>query len=157
MHEKMFVFIFVFMSLVGTIDTHLTMAPPAESVKSKLCQPIFPEMVKCTDQGVLLHFEYCATETNGNIYPTKCPYFQFNGHIVSKQEIEYIRLPDNISELNDYMCGPMNRKGLLCKDCIDGFGPSVTSLGYQCSNCTDTWYGIPLYLAVELSQSLCSI
>ena len=44
----------------------------------------------------------------------------------------------------------MNRKDLLCKDCIDGFGPSVTSLGYKCSNCTDVWYGIPLYLAVEL-------
>ena len=65
-------------------------------------------------------------------------------------ELGYIRLPDNISELNDYMCGPMNRKGLLCKDCIDGFGPSVTSLGYKCSNCTEAWYGIPLYLAVEL-------
>ena len=94
-------------------------------------------------------YGYCATynEVN-NSYITKCPYFEFSGHNVT--EPGYIRLPDNISELNDYMCGPMNRKGLLCKDCIDGFGPSVTSLGYKCSNCTDVWYGIPLYLAVEL-------
>ena len=47
------------------------------------------------------------------------------------------------------MCGPLKRKGLLCKDCIDGFGVSLTSLGYQCSNCTSVWYGIPLYLIVQ--------
>ena len=61
------------------------------------------------------------------------------------------KLPDNISELNDYMCGPMNRKGLLCKDCIDGFAVSATSVGYKCSNCSDTWYGVPLYLVLELA------
>ena len=62
----------------------------------------------------------------------------------------FINLPDNISELNDYMCGPMNRKGHLCSECINGFGPSFTSIGYQCSNCTDVWYGIPLYILTEL-------
>ena len=61
----------------------------------------------------------------------------------------YVQLPDNISELNDYMCGPMNRKGRVCSECIDGFAPSVTSIGYECSNCTDTWYGVPLYLFLE--------
>ena len=48
------------------------------------------------------------------------------------------------------MCKPMNRKGFLCKDCIEGFGPSVTSVGYVCSNCSAGWYGVPLYLLVEL-------
>ena len=36
-----------------------------------------------------------------------------------------------------------------CSECIDGFAPSVTSIGYECSNCTDTWYGVPLYLFLE--------
>jgi hypothetical protein len=123
------------------------------SIASALCQPPwlewFSRMVKCTNERVLLRSGYCATFEEGRgIFIAKCPYFLLNGHNVT--EPGYIRLPDNISELNDYMCGPMNRKGLLCKDCIDGFGPSVTSLGYKCSNCTDVWYGIPLYLAVEL-------
>ena len=47
------------------------------------------------------------------------------------------------------MCGPMNRKDSLCRNCVDGFGPSVTSVQYQCSNCTRVWYGIPLYLLLE--------
>ena len=60
-----------------------------------------------------------------------------------------MQLPKNISELNDYMCGPMNRKGRICSECIDGFAPSVTSVGYKCSNCTGAWYGVPLYLLLE--------
>ena len=113
----------------------------------------YSDLVKCTEEGVLLSFGCCMThEDNQSLFLTECPYFELKGHNVADylHHPGYIRLPDNISELNDYMCGPMNRKGLLCKDCTDGFGPSVTSLGYKCSNCTDAWYGIPLYLVVEL-------
>ncbi len=49
------------------------------------------------------------------------------------------------------MCGPLNRTGFLCKDCIDGFGVSyiIMSLDYQCSNCSNVWYSIPLHLTIE--------
>ena len=80
----------------------------------------------------------------------KCPYFQLKGHQISDSEPGCIKLPHNISELNDYMCGPMNRKGFLCEECINNFSVSMTSIGNKCSNCTDVWYGIPLYLTVEL-------
>ena len=148
LHAEMLALMFIFMYLISTTDTRVAMESVADSVESKLCQPDFSPFVKCTDQGVLLSFGYCATETNRDIYITRCHYFQLDGHNIT--EPGYIRLPNNISKLNDYMCGPMSRKGFVCKDCIDGFGPSVTSLGYKCSNCTDVWYGIPLYLAVEL-------
>ena len=106
--------------------------------------------VKHTDQGdTLLRVGYCMTHEEGvGIFIAQCPdYFQLREHNVT--ESGYIKLPNNISELNDYMCGPMNRRGFLCEDCIDGFGPSVTSIGYKCSNCTDAWYGVPLYLFLE--------
>ena len=54
-----------------------------------------------------------------------------------------------MSELNDYMCRLMNRKGPLCSKCIDGFGPALTSTGFTCSSCTNAWYGVPLFLLVE--------
>jgi len=40
-------------------------------------------------------------------------------------EGRYIALPHKISELNNVFCTPLNRRGLLCRDCIDGFGPSL--------------------------------
>ena len=61
-----------------------------------------------------------------------------------------ITLPDKTSELNDYMCGPMKRKGRICSECIDGYGPSYTSFGLQCSSCTGVFYGILYLLLVEV-------
>jgi len=61
----------------------------------------------------------------------------------------YITLPHNTSELNNVFCAPLNRDGLLCRDCIDGFGPSVISLGYACANCTEISYGWMLYILLE--------
>ena len=65
----------------------------------------------------------------------------------------YITLPENVSEINDYnMCKPLNRKGRVCSECMDGYGPAVMSVGFdiQCANCTGTWYGVPLFLFLEL-------
>ena len=112
--------------------------------------------VKCTDSdGVYLSIGHCLTyhvNEHGRhfLYEFKCRYFQLKGHQVTDSEPGYIKLPHNISELNDYMCGPMNRKGFLCEECIDNFSVSMTSIGNKCSNCTDVWYGIPLYLTIEL-------
>ena len=50
------------------------------------------------------------------------------------------------------MCGPYNRKGLLCGRCIDGYGPAVYSLDMKCANCSkiSTVSAISLYLFLEL-------
>ena len=39
---------------------------------------------------------------------------------------------------------------MLCRDCIDGFAPSVISIGYACANCTENNYGWMLYILSEL-------
>ena len=64
-----------------------------------------------------------------------------------------ILLPKHISRLNDYMCTPLNRKGYLCSECAEGFGPSMISayMGNICCDCrkTSSWYGVTLYLSLE--------
>ena len=62
----------------------------------------------------------------------------------------YIPLPIVITELNCSMCRPTNRKGVVCSECMDGYGPSLTSYGYKCIKCADAWYRIPLLLIYEL-------
>ena len=106
-------------------------------------------MIQCTEEGPLLQFGYCATYNDDTnlLSITNCPHYQPNGYNLSPSG--QIVLPRNLSQLNDYMCGPLNRKGFVCSECADGFGPSVTSFGYKCANCTDTWYGVPLFLVVE--------
>ena len=109
--------------------------------------------ITCSDGGPLLQFGYCATysEDTGLVAVAKCPYLQVYGHVYNVTSIRhdyFIQLPKTLTELNDSMCGPMNRKGVICSECIDGFGPSITSIGYKCANCTNIWYGVPLYIVL---------
>ena len=107
-------------------------------------------IVECTEQGALVRFGSCMTYEEGEgTFVGRCHSFEISGHNVSERFPGFITLPDNISELNDYMCRPMNRRGLVCSECVEGFGPAVTFYGFSCSNCTDAWYGIPLYLFIE--------
>ena len=106
--------------------------------------------VRCNRDKTSLLYNYCMTYDNesGTSLLSYCVYFTLQGHTIS--ELGMIQLPHNISELNDYMCGPMNRKGILCSQCIDGYGLSGTSRKFQCSPCSGVWYGVPVYLFLEL-------
>ena len=107
-------------------------------------------IVTCNEQESSLGYNFCMTydEESGTSTVSYCPYFTLQGHNISGPRL--IHLPDNISKLNEYMCGPMNRKGFLCSECIDGYGPSVTSLKFQCSTCSSVWYGVLIYLLIEV-------
>ena len=120
---------------------------------SKVCEcyssPSTDNIVKCIENGALLRYGYCMTYEEGEgFYVGLCDYFNLDKYNRSTTN-NYISLPNNVSELNDYMCGPLNRKGIMCGQCIDGYGQSVTSIGHTCSNCVNTWYGVPLYLFIE--------
>ena len=104
--------------------------------------------VKCSQLGAIIPHGFCTTYNEGTgTLLARCLYFQSKGLNLTS---DGYTLPHNITELNDYMCGSMNRMNSLCSDCIDGYGPSFTSLEFQCSNCIGVWYGVPLYLLVEL-------
>ena len=64
----------------------------------------------------------------------------------------YAELPHDPAKVNDFMCGPFNRKGFLCGKCIDGYGPAVFSLATKCVNCSkfSVVYATGLYLLLEI-------
>jgi len=107
--------------------------------------------VKCDQlaQRSYLQLGYCMThdDSSGNTFLGKaiyCNHQKPTDHL-------YFELPTNISHLNDFMCGSLNRKGLLCRYCLDGFGPAVFTSGYACENCTwHSYTGVALYLLLEL-------
>ena len=114
------------------------------------CKHIYNDLITCTDRGPALQTGFCATysEYTELLSLTDCPYFQLNGFNITSSG--YINLPGTLTELNDSMCAPMNRRGIVCSDCISGFGPSVNSFGYRCIRCSSVWYGILLYTVLEL-------
>ena len=92
----------------------------------------------------------CATSTEqeGLYYVGLCPL----GHTKNNTDRVFSEMPSDPDLLNDTMCGPYNRKGLLCGRCIDGNGPAVYSFDMKCANCSkiSTESAISLYLFLEL-------
>ena len=96
---------------------------------------------------------YLATIRQNKILITISSSKSFNLHSgTNRTKPGYRLLPENISELNDYMCGPLNRKGYLCSECIDGFGPSMSLFEHpnHCYECRGAYRGVMLYLAIVL-------
>ena len=93
---------------------------------------------------------FCATSTEqeGLYYAGDCPF----RHTENNTDRLYSEMPSDPDLLNDTMCGPYNRKGVLCGRCIDGYGPAVYSLDMKCANCSkiSAVSAISLYLFLEL-------
>lgn len=64
----------------------------------------------------------------------------------------HILLPNDISELNQYICGPLNRKAHLCSECKNGYGPAMvlTMCTNVCYACSDNLHSVILYFLLEL-------
>ena len=69
-----------------------------------------------------------------DVVVTGCP-FLFPKH---KIENNVIPLPQNVSELNTFICGNLSRevKWPLCGKCVNGTGASIYSIGNECVPCS---------------------
>ena len=81
--------------------------------------------IHCNDDGILLIVGNCMIYL-GTFF-AGCYYFQLPyGNIIANG---YCQLPSNVSKMNDFMRG--HQKGIVCSECVDGFGPSVMPFGYS--------------------------
>ena len=98
--------------------------------------------VKCGSDFPLLHLGFCKTynHTAGTTEYGPCPYIA-HYTILNSSSNSYIQLPSNVSMLNEFMCGPLNREGTLCGKCKDGYGIALYSYTLECSKCWGHGYG----------------
>ena len=104
------------------------------------CGPDFPS----------LRFGFCMSYSNktGVTEFGPCPYIaHYNTTHVGTF---HIQLPSNVSLLNEFMCGPLNREGELCGKCKYGYGIALYSYTLECSKCWGHGYGLVLYYFLEL-------
>ena len=117
------------------------------------CGSLLKEEVDCNqlDRKAQIANGFCATSTEqeGLYYGGFCPF----GHTENNTNRMFSELPSDPDLLNEVMCGPYNRKGLLCGECIDGYGPAVFSPYKKCENCSklSTGFAVSLYLFLELT------
>ena len=115
------------------------------------CGKNISEYTKCdqTSKQVRLRISACMTydNTTGNTLLSKECHFsdlERSGGI----ESDYVLLPKDTSELNEFMCGKLNRVGLMCHKCKPGYGPAVLSYEGKCIKCFSTPNGVLLYFLI---------
>lgn len=132
-------------SLCSSSSSICSMLLPSKSMKYKCGSHFY-----CTPGKEEVLNGYCLTYNalDEGFYGGRCP-FSYKGS--NSNRILY-ELPRDHSELNDTLCGPYNREGLLCSKCIPGYGPAVHSLSLKCADCSklSTGCAILIYLLIQL-------
>ena len=85
----------------------------------------------------------CMTEENGTFSVGACIY-KCTKHISHG----YYPLPCRVSELQNFTCDDLNRRGHLCGECMDGYAIPVYSYDLHCVKCEDYQYNWLKYLLV---------
>ena len=118
--------------------------PSSRDGKQCECGRDFQKGVKCQSDSnsTLLMMAYCMTYNKKSklTFLGECPY-----NTIPESTLFY-PLPENVLQLNEQMCGPLNRTGLLCSQCQQGLGPAVLSYYRECVECMDEPYGWILYI-----------
>ena len=139
----------------GNISSDNSTCPPwfvhsddANNSSTCTCGNSLGGVIKCnsSQQESFILNAYCVTHDKylGTVAGL-CIYNQWYIAGTMHSSINY-RLPHTISELNNAMCGHLNRTGRLCGQCKHGFSPPVYSYDLWCVECSHTHYNWLKYI-----------
>ena len=110
------------------------------------CGAQISAVVKCYEHSnqSMVRLGLCMTYSNSTDVQVVggCPY---NSLKADFQEL-YVKLPQNVSLLNEFICGALDRTGTLCSHCKEGLGIPVFSYTLHCLPCLESLSGWVLYI-----------
>ena len=126
-----------------------------DNIEGNVCvcpeNAFFPGIIVCDNNTFTAELTdmHCMSNYNFNneeiiLVAGLCPFL-----ISSSSDSQTFLLPKNRSQVEDDVCGRMNRQGVLCGDCEEGYGLAVYSYGFDCVKCDHTSYGWLLYLLLQ--------
>ena len=144
---------------VKVTDATARSCPPAFVSRGNSCVCAeWPRSIIVCDQGSLnatIMVGHCMTydETIGGVAVGRCPQAEHRSDYYKF----YYPLPQNVSDLNKYICEPFNSEGINCGYCIDGYAvpPLTYDQKFQCVNCNGSSLrlGVVKYLAIQFLPS----
>ena len=103
-----------------------------------VCSIYLPFMINCVQKEFASYLMqgHCAfhiSDSNDTMV-AQCPYVFPESLFEGFQ----LRLPKSVDTVNSFICTKLNREvgESTCGRCANGTGPSVTSIGSQCANCS---------------------
>ena len=111
-----------------------------------------PQIVKQYGNTSELEMGFCMTVTNSSLVVSQCPYLPVNTHNLSQYHTIYQVLPNQLDQVNNSLCDPLNRKGFLCSECKENYGLAAYRyyglMCVKCSNLAVKWIGFILLLFI---------
>ena len=118
-----------------------------------VCSSAVKSIIDCNQRERTSYVKvgHCAYQYLNQTVAANSPYV-FPHHLI---RAGFIRLPQNLSDLNSFTCGHLHREQgtLFCGRCTNGTGPSVYSFGSQCGSCSMLnllYYILLLYVPITL-------
>ena len=101
-----------------------------------LCDPI-------TNQ-ILVRIAYCMdyNKEKDVVFVGKCPFINKRGEVQGM----FVKFPQNVSELNTFLCSGLNRTGVMCSQCQEGLRTAIFSYSMQCLPCMSSGLGWTLFV-----------
>lgn len=105
------------------------------------CADTLKNIVQCDSMNrtSYIALSFCMTFDNVTdmVLVGACPY----PVVPSDIRGNWVPLPSNVSLLDENLCVPLNRGGMLCGECKEGYGISVHSSDLACVKCSDRPHG----------------
>ena len=121
-----------------------------------VCSSSTPLGYDCRQQMLSIGMCMSYDHSNNTLWSGYCPYQQSISGNISFDAHEFklfVSVMYSGHELNEAMCGHLNREGLLCGKCKPGYGTAVYSKGFKCVKCNGDhhmmWMWV-LYLVLEV-------
>ena len=137
--NTVFIIVISFLALsVSTINGGSKSVCPLWHVEQRgICKCIsnLRGLIKCSD-GTLSVANYVCLTWNNETDSVRASYCLSMDHTTCKKDRYNILTDLSGPELNQWMCGKLNRKGTQCKQCISGYGPAALSDGVSCADCS---------------------
>ena len=118
-------------------DSKITILSAPQQYSHCVCGEPLLFQIECNeDYTSSLLSGNCAFWNNrtGRTVVGQCPYV-FENHLLAGHSM---KLPRDVLTLNSWLCSHLNRETgtTACGRCTNGTGPSVSSLGSQCTHCS---------------------
>ena len=138
------VFYSLILLLLVRVSSSVVECPPWFSQVSQTSSA-FPQ---CVCSSAVESIIYCSqSERTSYVKVGHCAYLYQNETVAANSPYVFpqhlihggfIRLPQNLSDLNSFTCGHIHREEgtLYCGRCTNGTGPSIYSFGSQCASCS---------------------
>ena len=99
-------------------------------------------------RGLLNKRYWAGCDINDSLLTAVCP----SGYCRQDEDASYpfYVLPKTCQRLEEYICGPRNRKGRLCGECADNYTVFFHSEHYNCEVCKHSYLGWLFYILSEL-------